>query len=248
MKKWLGFLLCLVVLHLPVAGWAATSTGCDNEDNGYIVPELALCSTHVFNIGRTTNPTSDDERGYMRDVVALKTELMTQQMNKQYEYLESMIRRFKTQLEKAVLQTRLQTSGAGGDDSSSGSSSSFKSNDRNIFISGVENCNTKLLPADVLTCLSSNLNTMSNMTGNGSEVSREVTKQFVNDFNVLIGTYTKSACEGAGLKKNSSGTYDCGTESYVRKKKNFQSCMDGVRSCIRDKMYSLNLEAQQNNK
>ena len=218
--------------------------GCDNEDNEFIAPDLALCTTHAYNIGEPQNPTNETTRAYMRDVIALKTTFMTQQMNKQYEYLESMIRRFKTQLEKAILTTRLQASGAGADESSSsgGGSSSFKSNDRSIFISEVENCDTKLLPADVLSCLSSNLTTISNVSINGSEVTSEVRKQFGNDYKLLTRTYDVTDAKCATTK------IDCTKDSDLRKKQNFQDCMDNARSCIRDKMYKLNLEEQRNRK
>jgi len=85
--------------------------GCDDESNDRITPELALCSVHAYNIGEETNPDGTN-RQLMKDVVALKTTVITQQMNKQYEYMEAMIRRFKTQLEKAVLTTKLQAAGA----------------------------------------------------------------------------------------------------------------------------------------
>lgn len=85
--------------------------GCDSADNNRISPELALCSVHAYNIGEVQNPTGAN-RQLMKDVIALKTTVITQQMNKQYEYMDLMIRRFKTQLEKAVLTTKLQASGA----------------------------------------------------------------------------------------------------------------------------------------
>lgn len=154
MKTKLKFFVFLFMLMAPLVSGAA-SNGCDNPDNEYIAPELALCSTHVYNIGLPTNPTDDTNRGYMKDVVALKTTIMTQQLNKQYEYLESMIRRFKTQLEKAILTTKLQTSGAGG--ASSGGSSGFKSDDKFIVLSGTQNC-LKMVTIDAsLSCLQSNV-------------------------------------------------------------------------------------------
>ena len=75
------------VLVMPV--WAAASNGCENPNNDYIVPSLALCSTHVYNIGQTENPTYET-RSIMQDVIALKTTVIAQQMYKQYEYLEAM--------------------------------------------------------------------------------------------------------------------------------------------------------------
>ena len=72
---------------------AIDNTGCDNEYNLYINPDLALCSTHVYNIGKTENDSGT--RQLMQDVVALKTTLITQQMYSQYEILETIYKRRK---------------------------------------------------------------------------------------------------------------------------------------------------------
>lgn len=101
--------------------------GCDKEENDRISPTLALCSVHAYNIGQNTNPAGADKQ-LMKDVVALKTTVIAQQMNKQYDYMEAMIRRFRTQLEKAVLTTKLQAAGAtsaSGDADSGGGAGSY---------------------------------------------------------------------------------------------------------------------------
>lgn len=238
----------VAVLVLPGGVMGATN-GCDNEENEYISPALALCSTHVYNIGEVENPRSEDQRGYMRDVVALKSTIMTQQLNKQYEYLESMIRRFKTQLEKAVLTTKLQTSGAVDSSTSDGGYSSggspvFKSNDRNIFMDGVKNCNNELLPTDVMTCLNHNMSTISDMSGNGDNVTMEIRKQLANDFKLLNDTSVKKVT----CNTTSDNGADCLMHNTMGRKTEFQSCFDKMRSCLRDKTYELNMqEKMQNN-
>ncbi|MBR2393497.1 MAG: hypothetical protein IKB05_03330 [Alphaproteobacteria bacterium] len=240
--KFLSGVAVAALVSMP----AVAAVTCDDDD-ALINPALALCSTHVYNVGGDKNLSDGADREMMRDVVALKTTVMTQQMYKQYEYLESMIRRFKTQLEKAVLKTRLQTSGAG--DDSSGGASGFKSNDRNIFINGVENCNNKLLPTDVLNCLNTNLNTIANLSFNGSEVTREVRKQLANDFGVLNATHTSVSCMPTNSDEATKTAYEkCSGESKIKKKTDFQDCLDKARACIRNKMYDLNLKAQQNNR
>lgn len=242
-------LFFMLLLMLPGGVMGATN-GCDNEENEYISPALALCSTHAYNIGEDENPRSEDMRGYMRDVVALKSTIMTQQLNKQYEYLESMIRRFKTQLEKAVLTTKLQTSGAVDSSTSDGGYSSggspvFKSNDRNIFMDGVKNCNNELLPTDVMTCLNSNLNTISNMSGNGDNVTMEIRKQLANDFKLLNDT----SVDDVECPTKSDNGADCLMHNTMGRKTEFQSCFDKMRSCLRDKTYKLNMqEKMQNNR
>ena len=67
--------------------YAASDNGCSDEDNNFITPELALCSTHAYNIGWVTNPDNEANKQVMRDVVALKSTVMMQQMYKQYQYL-----------------------------------------------------------------------------------------------------------------------------------------------------------------
>ena len=93
--------------------------GCDNDANDRITAELALCSVHAYNIGDEKNPEGADKQ-LMKEIVALKTTVIAQQMNKQYEYMDAMLRRFRTQLEKAVLTTKLQKAGATGGDASGG--------------------------------------------------------------------------------------------------------------------------------
>ena len=210
--------------------------GCDNEDNEFIAPHLALCSVHAYNGGLTTNPTNETTRAYMRDVIALKTTFMTQQMNKQYEYLESMIRRFKTQLEKAILTTRLKAAGAGTDSSSSGGSSSSNTGDRNIYLSGVNNCNKELSPADVVSCLNTNLDTISNSTDYGNKPTTEAKKQFVNDIKLLDGTAGTDRCDLDG--DNSKCT------QQNMNAQTFRGCIEVMRTCLRNVSYDLSKDAK----
>ncbi len=219
----------------------AADNGCDKEQNDKIVPELALCSTHAYNIGATRNPSGADKQ-LMKDVVALKTTVMAQQMNKQYEYLEAMIRRFKIQLEKAVLTTGLEAKGATSTSSSSSGNSGFKSNDRNIFMAGVKNCNNELLPTDVMTCLNANMNTISNMSSNADNISLEIRKQLANDFNLLDTTTVK---DQVCVTKSKTNGKDCLKYNEISKKKDFQECFDNMRSCLRNKSYALSQAAQQ---
>lgn len=237
-------------LTLVVCVPAYADNGCENDDNDAIVAELALCSTHAYNIGKIENPTGADKE-LMRDVIAMKTTLITQQMYRQYEQMESMLRRLKTQLEKAVLTTGLEAKGASS--SSSSSSSSFKSDDRNIHLYGAKNCNEELLPADVMKCLNTNMNTISNATGNAVDVSLEAAKQLANDFKLLKNT-APTTNEGGGCDY-SLGTSDktdekegCLEPKQIRKKTNFQTCFDNMRSCLRSKTYELSQNEKKQDK
>ncbi len=115
---------------------ASVSDGCNEPDNIHITPALALCTTHAYNIGMTQNPADEATRQLMQEVVSLKSTIITQQIYKQYEYLDATVRRLKTQLKKAVLTSSLEAAGA----SSSNSSGTSQSRDSYIVLNGAENC------------------------------------------------------------------------------------------------------------
>ena len=145
--------LCAVlgVMGVGTPVMAATvSNGCDKDDNNRIVPMLALCSTHAYNLGLTENPNTASDRQLMRDVVALKSTVIMQQMYKQYEYLEATVQRLKTQLEREILTYKFQVAGAPSDASGGAISG-------NNGVVGAENCMTAGLTEDVMNCLSRNL-------------------------------------------------------------------------------------------
>lgn len=227
-------LLC-VACCLPSAN--AASNGCDVEDNTYVNAELALCNTHVYNIGDVTNPKTDADRQLMRDVVALKTTVMTQQMYKQYEYMDAMIRRFKTQLKKAVLTTSLQAAGAADENGNTGGYSSSggggTGGDRNIYMAGVQNCDNILEPVKVFECLNTNLNTISNASSNGANVTIELRKQLANDFNAAVSGTSRD--RGAKGIDNTSAVKDCTDYKQTSQRKQFQACMDELRRIVRDR-------------
>ena len=201
-----AFIVAWVLMVPMVAG--AASNGCDDSDNEYITPELALCSTHVYNIGQTTNPSNDTERGYMKDMVALKSTIMTQQLNKQYEYLESMIRRFKTQLEKAILTTRLQTSGAATGGASSGGAA--KSDDKYIVLSGTQNC-MKMVSVDAsLACLQSNVRIAMDAVsaGNVRDAKKQLEQDLASARSMQVVKNTPADCANMNAARKSTVS-DC---------------------------------------
>lgn len=214
-----GKMLCAIAAICAVLSpaLAATGNGCDKESNDRINPEIALCSTHVYNIGQTQNPASETDKQLMRDVVALKSTVMTQQMYRQYEYLDATLRRFKTQLEKAVLTTKLMAAGA--DASSVGSSSysgvstgnsTYRNVDQNIKLAGAQNCMTTTTFQNAYSCLSSNVQLVLNAVNGGNSVG-EARRQLDADLAVAatwgiisgtVGKYSvKSEQNSADLTK-----------------------------------------------
>ena len=204
-------LSCLFLATLVVGNCFAASNGCEDEDNDAIHPELALCSTHVYNIGETENRNSEAERQYMKEVIALKTTIMTQQMYKQYEYLESMIKRFKTQLEKAVLNAKLESAGAGTGNSSSSSSSgssSVKNKNSYIVLDSAKDCNLESGTESVLQCVLSNVSMVLSAVdeGKNSEAKRqlqkdiEVAQQWGKSYNFAVPTSCNSMSGASAIR------------------------------------------------
>lgn len=215
------------VLVMPV--WAAAPNGCDDYDNDSINPEVALCTVHAYNIGEVANP-DYSRRSDMQEVIALKTTIIAQQMYKQYEYLEAMIRRLKTQLEKATLTASLQAAGASSSDDSS-SSSSWRDKDKSVYMSvGVSNCMNFYDDAKILECYQNNLNSIVSQSGNGNKPTREMKQQLVNDLTQLkaIKFETADACKDVDSictdsKKASTMSID-----------NFRTCLNQARTCLQN--------------
>lgn len=204
------------------------SNGCDDESNDRIIAELALCSTHAYNIGQDTNNINATDKQLMRDVVALKTTVITQQMDKQYEYMEATLRRFKTQLEKAILTTKLQAAGATTTAGSAGGSSSGASvgvganRMTNVSLDGAQNCAEDLVnQSDFINCLSSNYKLISQATNFGQTTSNEARKQLVTDFG-LVNKYGRLNNEMQPRKNNA---YDKKCENSNMNRTVLQECL-----------------------
>jgi hypothetical protein len=218
-----GVMLMLVVMP------CFADNGCENDDNDMISAEFALCSTHAYNIGEIENPESGD-RELMRDVIAMKTEIVTQQMYRHYQQMESMLKRFKTQLKKAVLSADLQAAGAKKDDDDD--NDTYVSKDMNIFIAGIQDCNSMMDSLKRAECFNTNYQTIYNTSGNGSTPSASgVKKQLAKDFEIVCAELGKDCATPKINEKN----IECNTNS-LGKKANFQQCLNTHRTNI-NKLY-----------
>ena len=226
---------------------AYADNGCENDDNDAIVAELALCSTHAYNIGETENPTGADKE-LMRDVIAMKTTLITQQMYRQYEQMESMLRRLKTQLEKAVLTTGLEAKGASSSGSSLSGGASFKSDDRNIHMAGVKNCLNYYQDSEILKCYEDNLNMIVNMSGNGDNVSSELKKQLVQDFCKLADQNINSENACSKIVEKYKALCNESEKAQTLDKKQFRNMIDSMRSCLQNQYRAYNNSQRQQKK
>lgn len=216
------FVLALVA-SMPVF---AADNGCENPDNDVITAELALCSTHAYNIGSMENPSGADKE-LMKDVVAMKTTVITQQMYRQYEQMESMLRRLNTQLEKAVLNMKLQKAGASSDDDGGSSSSSWRSENKNIHISRARDCMEEVGDEQILKCYQNNLNAIADVSENGNDVTAELRKQLVQDYSRLSAMtfVSPNACTVSDK---------CKSEATMKKRDDFRACLNEARTCLQN--------------
>lgn len=218
-KKIFAKIFMVSVMLMAVVMPTFADNGCEEDNNDAISAEFALCSTHVYNIGDTENPDST-ERDLMNDVVAMKAELITQQMYRHYEQMESMLRRFKTQLEKAVLTSNLQAAGASKNSDDSGSS--FKQTNMNIFMAGIKDCNSIMDGLERVNCFNENYTTIYNATGGGMSTAKtEAKRQLAKDFGMVCMMNKGTGCEaGCGDSKLTG----------LKTKTAFQKCLNDHRS------------------
>lgn len=178
MKKTLISFLSILLL----ATGGAYAARCDFDkleegENLFINPNYVLCSVHAYNIGQTTNPTSSDQRGYMDEVVRLKTTIIAQQMKRQYDFLEMTIRRLETQLQKAMLTAKLEAAGVPTSNQANNNSSSNK-------LAGIQDCNALSQTSAMIDCLANNVLRMRENATARKDMS-QVRKQLNTDINQL---------------------------------------------------------------
>ena len=139
-----GAILCA----LPVTGHAT-------EECPFFSPALALCSVHAYNVGDAQNPTDVGRASEIEEVIGMKTTVMVQQLKQQYDELNAVIKRFKTQLNKAVLTSKIEV--LTGNTSSSTNSSSGSNGSYTNGLANAEDCGTISDQADVYNCLTRNI-------------------------------------------------------------------------------------------
>lgn len=232
--------LMAILLCAVLAGPARADDGCENEANDRITPELALCSVHVYNIGKSENLSGADKQ-LMKEIVALKTTIIAQQMNKQYEYMDAMIRRFKTQLEKAVLTTKLQAAGAapgaaGGAGTSGGgaygSAAGGSAGRTNNGLATAEDCaNTTTSPSDAMQCLLRNVPKIQAAVSSGD--LNAARRQLDTDLDVLsyyVRWKENASCD-AIIKSPREGNCN-GISKNSGNRNAITACIGTFRACI----------------
>ena len=193
-----GVLICVA----PVAGFAAEDIEC-----GYFNPAFGLCSTHSHNVrfvdsetDMPANPTKSEDVAQMNEIIALKSTVIAQQMKEQYDQLNAIIKRFKTQLEKAVLTSKIEvaTGNAASGNSGSGASGSYNNNG----LANAEDCYAVTDQANVYDCFTRNLAKISQAVDNDLTGAR---KQLKNDIDIMIAYGINSdsgKCDNSLSSKN----------------------------------------------
>ena len=181
----------------------------------YIRHTFGICDTHPYNIG-VTDPENLDvtTKEKMQEVIGLKTTVISQQMFKQYEYLEATMRRLKTQLEKAVLTASLEAAGANSDSSSGGLAGGKSDSDKEIILPGAENCYNSTSPSSAYSCIQNNLNLIrSNISTNKQKAARQLEKTYAQatQWGIILQTPTadsKTKCDSYAKNKQGSTKAD----------------------------------------
>lgn len=146
----------------------------DDKDDTcpYIKSTYAICDAHKRNAGDTSDANE------IKEILGLKTTVLSQQLYKQYQYLDATIRRLEIQLKKAMVSVNLDV--AAGTDSSS--SSSKTSNTQ------FDNCVGKSRE-ETLYCLRSNYSKLDAEVN--AKKCKAVKEQIAKDLNTA-NAYTKT--------------------------------------------------------
>lgn len=197
-------------------------------DASYINPIYAICDAHQYNAGVSGNDLGGDKIAGIKEIVGLKTTVVSQQMYKQYEYLNATLRRLKTQLEKAALTATLETAGAkseGGSSSTSGGLLGGNSNDtdKTIHLPGANNCSNLMDFDSAYSCLQNNVALIkSNVTTNTKKACLQL-QETVKSANAILSTVNRNwdSCKSYA----SPNSYKSCIDST---KDNIRSCADEI--------------------
>ena len=209
---------------------------CDGS-KGYVSPKYAMCSVHVYNTDKTNNDSlsSTDDKDNMRELIGLKSTVMTQQLFKQYNNTERLIKRLKTQLERALLTNELQAAKAASDRAIEESESKSASTDeRNgIFIDGAENCSYVYKLDEKLDCIERNYSIIRSESNNGKKMTTPLKKQvgrLYSDMENWMKTINQSLCDTKGFDRCESSKITT-TKLYEDCITNFSTYLSNAYQC-----------------
>jgi len=159
MKKLFVIFLLLIVSPAFATSQDSLFVRTTREGDVVVQPYAALCTIHAYNVGRTQNPEAGeaDARAEMEQVVALKTTLITKEMKKQYDFLETTMRRLETQLQKAVLVSKIEAAGGAPSSSSGSGGGGGGSYNSSRGVGGAEDCRSRGATKEVMICIQKNV-------------------------------------------------------------------------------------------
>ena len=204
----------------------------------YVNPIYAICDTHMYNIGKETNTTDSSEIDNMKDVIALKTTVISQQMYKQYEYLSATIRRIKTQLEKAVTTANLEAAGAKSDGSSTSRSGglaggSSANTDKSLFLQGANNCSMQSEFDNFVNCENANINLINTYADSADR--KDACRQLQYDVMAIQSRISTESFDGYEINFNTNNTeskYAC-SKYYLNDNDSAKTCKDSSKDNIK---------------
>lgn len=217
----------------------------DSSDASFINPIYAICDAHQYNKGITdSKDLNSDNIAEMKEIIGLKTTVVSQQMYKQYEYLNATLRRLKTQLEKAALTATLETAGAkseGGSSSGGLAGGSSSNDDKTIFLAGANNCMNFLDFDSAYNCLQTNVSLIiANASGSNYKKACQQLQVTLRDAESILQKKTGekiNGCENitAGVSKSCS----------AKQKTDVTTCAQGINIAV---MAEKRNQSQQNKK
>lgn len=209
----------------------SANNGKHDPDCAFISKDFGICDTHAYNAGFYSNPTTAEDKERMRERIAAKITVISQQMYKQYEYLNATLTRLEKQLQKAVTTAELEmASGKSDSDSSSYSSSSSKETP----LAGSENCMYAGGGLKTYECLNRNLMLIqSNIETNRSQAKKQLEKDYG-----IAKTFGIDACynyEGDTLstcqKVDEKGSEATAGKDYLPCHTDNLKTKDGIKKC-----------------
>lgn len=221
-KKLFRVVAVVAICMLSFGAHAGYYDDDDYDECPYFTPAYALCTTHAYNAAMGTNPTDSSQIAKMNEIIALKATVIAQQMKQQYDVLNAMVKRFKTQLEKAVLKSKIEVMTGG----SSSSSSSGGSSSNNGGLATAEDCDT-VGQRNLYDCLTRNLNKINQAVEKDLSNAR---KQLVIDYN--IAKDYKVCGEGAVVATNCGKCEDNFSEDSRAHKNDVKNCVSQLRRQI----------------
>ena len=203
----------------------------DKSECAYISSTYAICDTHPYNSGVRAEDVAKidtDKKEEMKEIIGLKTTVISQQMYKQYEYLNATLRRLKTQLEKATLTATLEAAGAkseGGSSSGGLAGGNSSNDDKTIYLAGANNCSNFMDYDSAYNCLQTNVSLIkSNVNTNHKKACQQLNSTVVSAKAILTKFEAADATTNTENKRVEGQCY-----------KFYQEGMKGGKACVATK-------------